>query len=84
MYFNPHTREGCDPQTADVYHAPYISIHTPVKGVTFLPGGSVCPAVYFNPHTREGCDIIKDIITGTAFQISIHTPVKGVTIKNGA
>ena len=33
-YFNPHTREGCDPEAAGEVGDEEISIHTPVKGVT--------------------------------------------------
>ncbi len=33
--FNPHTREGCDPEGFDLNGFFPISIHTPVKGVTY-------------------------------------------------
>ncbi len=33
-YFNPHTREGCDPGIVSDLIEDLISIHTPVKGVT--------------------------------------------------
>ena len=37
-YFNPHTREGCDSRLTCAYRQTIgISIHTPVKGVTYLP-----------------------------------------------
>ena len=40
LYFNPHTREGCDAHDLPGMRIPHISIHTPVKGVTFhgFPG----------------------------------------------
>ena len=35
-YFNPHTREGCDNILLHPRAVEFISIHTPVKGVTVL------------------------------------------------
>ena len=55
--FNPHTREGCDCRRDRVYRfVPLISIHTPVKGVTWTRTAFVPEPSHFNPHTREGCD----------------------------
>ena len=55
--FNPHTREGCDPGAVDDDDLlRRISIHTPVKGVTFYADRGRPGIPHFNPHTREGCD----------------------------
>ena len=57
----------------------FISIHTPVKGVTYRTIYNFVLTSNFNPHSREGSDN-KEVITMTeALTISIHTPVKGVT-----
>ena len=78
MYFNPHTREGCDRTSTLIVDSNLISIHTPVKGVTIRHGGGIYSHYDFNPHTREGCDLVS--VGGACTpEISIHTPVKGVT-----
>ena len=34
LYFNPHSHEGSDYEQVNAGFIPYISIHTPMKGVT--------------------------------------------------
>ena len=78
--FNPHSREGSDITT--IQHSDpvnVISIHTPVKGVTFFLNLAHFPPFNFNPHSREGSDLWGNRGMGNAAMISIHTPVKGVT-----
>ena len=58
-----------------------ISIHTPVKGVTYTVSRLSCVTSDFNPHTREGCDYRTICEYVRVPSISIHTPVKGVTPK---
>ncbi len=54
-----------------------VSIHTPVKGVTYLIPAHQ-PGSCFNPHSREGSDDAFGFpLPETG--VSIHTPVKGVT-----
>ncbi len=55
-----------------------ISIHTPTKGVTTLPGAEPPRIINFNPHSHEGSDGDGSPIQAIEM-ISIHTPTKGVT-----
>ena len=55
----------------------FISIHTPVKGVTIITV-RYFGLLNFNPHSRKGSDP-KLFLTYSSRFISIHTPVKGVT-----
>ena len=70
-YFNPRTREGCDPRMEQLI-APgqLISIHAPVKGATHRCRNRERTASYFNPRTREGCDppALMTIFTPPLFQ----------------
>ncbi len=57
-YFNPHSREGSDGQSSYILGTTkYISIHTPVKGVTAEhTAARIGGVIDFNPHSREGSD----------------------------
>ena len=82
-YFNPRTREGCDPRRF-LRHGMniQISIHAPVKGATMYPSLEILHNDNFNPRTREGCD--ATVFGGDGFGgISIHAPVKGATQDTG-
>ncbi len=66
--FNPHSHEGSDLMRARMDFAlSAISIHTPMKGVTFQ---STLP---WREWLYDGAD------RGRYIGISIHTPMKGVT-----
>ena len=83
VYFNPRTREGCDPASAlsDKDSLP-ISIHAPVKGATQRCSVPPRQDRYFNPRTREGCDSKRFFRSFAGVSISIHAPVKGATASS--
>ena len=56
----------------------YVSIHTPVWGVTAAPARRWCSPASFNPHARVGRDAIVGLFR-LRQTVSIHTPVWGVT-----
>ena len=79
-YFNPRTREGCDPSVSTVIGtSARISIHAPVKGATRCRGATWSAHYNFNPRTREGCDVWQELADMEFGKISIHAPVKGAT-----
>ena len=77
--FNPHTHTGCDVIFSVITASVYVSIHTPIQGVTRVPVLSQVEAASFNPHTHTGCDLEKISADVPQAEVSIHTPIQGVT-----
>ena len=76
--FNPHTHEGCDVSFVSWQHCPFVSIHTPTKGVTLIDLSQL-PDSEVSIHTpTKGVTRIDANILDVVF-VSIHTPTKGVT-----
>ena len=50
LRFNPHTHTGCDHLSLVVLSWFYVSIHTPIQGVT-IDGKHYCPDCYVSIHT---------------------------------
>ena len=57
-YFNSHPREGGDVWPSSVIPTRYISILTPVKGVTNSHSALSNRLANFNSHPREGGDSV--------------------------
>ena len=76
--FNPHSHEGSDVMTSPSFHVFFISIHTPMKGVTII-----APHLLINKsisiHTPMKGVTLSANIKKRFIRISIHTPMKGVT-----
>jgi len=53
--------------------ADFISIHTPIKGVTNTGVPYVADKLNFNPHTHKGCDCIAKIICMPIWYFNPHT-----------
>ena len=78
--FNPHTHTGCDIANDFYRYAKWVSIHTPIQGVTRMMSSNLLMMICFNPHTHTGCDLV--IISYRQLSpVSIHTPIQGVTIR---
>ena len=77
--FNPHTHTGCDISFEIYKQTFFVSIHTPIQGVTAIVFALMC-AFSFNPHTHTGCDPAADSFN-TIPAVSIHTPIQGVTCR---
>ena len=53
-HFNPHTHEGCDKDSRRWYLHPWVSIHTPTKGVTSVTRASTrVPRWFQSTHPRR-------------------------------
>ena len=77
-HFNPHTRERCDTQAPLILLAPFISTHTPVKGVTAITNDSKI-LWRISTHTPVKGVTVNGKMPSHLLSISTHTPVKGVT-----
>ena len=51
-----------------------ISIHTPVKGVTFQLLLTLLLSFYFNPHSREGSDDTGDLLDSVQWRFQSTLP----------
>ena len=78
LYFNPHSREGSDQTQAFSALWRLISIHTPAKGVTYLPPSDVALCMISIHTPAKGVTSALEANNATVL-ISIHTPAKGVT-----
>jgi len=57
--FNPRTREGCDPATLSPGHCcPYVSIHAPARGATWLIGVKITLRLKFQSTHPRGVRLV--------------------------
>ena len=80
-YFNPRTREGCDPSCHIRFVRWAISIHAPAKGATISVELSYAKIFLFqSTHPRR----VRQSQIKTSYHgplISIHAPAKGATFQ---
>ena len=79
-YFNPRTREGCDPMPLRTSSHTCCHFNPRTReGCDSRIGVIAHEHRNFNPRTREGCDAVILAAFWHTIGISIHAPVKGAT-----
>ena len=77
--FNPHTHTGCDLTNPHKMLSFYVSIHTPIQGVTQSCQYAYPKGQFQSTHPYRVWLLMTDA-ADYPIPVSIHTPIQGVTM----
>ena len=76
--FNPRTREGCDVISLMYEIVPFVSIHAPARGATYLPNTRIAASLVSIHAPARGATPAPGNRVESA-TVSIHAPARGAT-----